>query len=401
MTINREKLIKLLVERTRMTKAEVGSHLDELSNRIMDAADRGKALEIKDFGLFYFDDNDDLSFKASDQLNTEINFEYAGMEPVELKPPQAKSASDSEKSEIGQQKVTSEPETPSEPDPEEDFFGIKEALTDDTENIQAEEEEEFDPESFAKIFEESTEAIEPKKEEEVHKAGTAAHTRKKKKAPVKKRKHKKKERQKKSRGPVANTILVLSGVIILILTFILTNEYVNTPEPSVAETDQPAEIEEPPATAQTDITETETVEPAVGDKVQEDTPADTEQESNETDEPTDNLADEVNSSEQTESIAAEDEVKQGRYGLYGDYIEADGTEYTIVVHSFRTQELAQNVVPELIEEGYRTTVTERTVNNNNVFRVGIGQFDSVDAALREAESLPEPYRNQNFIKRIQ
>ena len=47
----------------------------------------GKALEIKEFGLFYFDEDGNLKFDPSRELSTEINFKYAGMEPVELKPP--------------------------------------------------------------------------------------------------------------------------------------------------------------------------------------------------------------------------------------------------------------------------------------------------------------------------
>ncbi len=86
MKINRAKLIELLVEKTGMGADEIESQLKQLIDRILDAAERGKALEVKEFGMFYFDENGDLKFDPSDELSTEINFKYAGMEPVELKP---------------------------------------------------------------------------------------------------------------------------------------------------------------------------------------------------------------------------------------------------------------------------------------------------------------------------
>ncbi len=86
MKINRAKLIELLVDKTGMDADEIESQLKQLIDRILDAAERGKALEVKEFGMFYFDENGDLKFDPSDELSTEINFKYAGMEPVELKP---------------------------------------------------------------------------------------------------------------------------------------------------------------------------------------------------------------------------------------------------------------------------------------------------------------------------
>jgi len=86
MKINRAKLIELLVDKTGMEADEIESQLKQLIDRILDAAERGKALEVKEFGMFYFDENGDLKFDPSEELSTEINFKYAGMEPVELKP---------------------------------------------------------------------------------------------------------------------------------------------------------------------------------------------------------------------------------------------------------------------------------------------------------------------------
>jgi len=64
MTIDRDELINLLVEKTGMNRDEIEKQLSELTSRIMDAANRGKALEIKGFGLFYFDEDGELTFRA-------------------------------------------------------------------------------------------------------------------------------------------------------------------------------------------------------------------------------------------------------------------------------------------------------------------------------------------------
>ena len=97
MKIDRAKLVELLVEKTGMDSDEIDSQLKQLIDRILDAAERGKALEIKEFGMFYFDENGDLKFDPSDELSTEINFKYAGMEPVELKPPRSGSEPEEDK----------------------------------------------------------------------------------------------------------------------------------------------------------------------------------------------------------------------------------------------------------------------------------------------------------------
>jgi hypothetical protein len=86
MKIDKSRLIELLSDKTGMAADEVQDQLQQLIDRILDAARRGKALEVKEFGMFYFDESGDLKFDPAEELSTEINFKYAGMEPVELKP---------------------------------------------------------------------------------------------------------------------------------------------------------------------------------------------------------------------------------------------------------------------------------------------------------------------------
>lgn len=378
MTVNREKLIQLLAEKTGLAEADVKSQLDELTGRILDAANRGKALEIKDFGQFYFDEEGQLCFKPSGQLDSEINYQYTGLEPVELKPankfqtPAAKK--DEDKPEVP------EPEEIEKPDhaDKKDVYGIGRALagkteSDDMESGESDEEGESD--SFEKLFQNPSDEIKPRHEEEIHKAGTAP----KKETAVKDKSpgHIKK----KSRNPITMIIVIILGFVVLAVGYLLLSEYLDAPEPTTAETAEPVPLVEPPATAETDITETE--EPDEQEEVVE--------------------SEEI-VADGTESVDADVTVttpEEERYGLYGDYVEASGDDYTIVVHSLPNRSLAEQTAEELRQEGFRTSVTERVVNERVVFRVGIGQFETVQSALSESETLPEPYRNQNFIHRIQ
>ena len=364
MTINREKLVQLLVEKTNMKKSEVEAQLNELTKRILDAAHRGKALEIKGFGLFYFDEKAELSFKPSEQLDSEINFQYAGMEPVELKPSQrAAPKSEAEGSAAGEKDFEKTGDKKKEPESEDDVFGIGKTLSAKSED------DDKSSEPFGRLFQDPSSEIKPQKKDEVKKKGTASG----KKAP--KTDQPKKARKKTKRDPMATIIVVIVGVVVLALGYLLISDYLGAPEPDAAETQQQVQTEEPPVTAEQDITDTE--EPIEPEQVEEVGPP----------------ADE---SDETPADAQPD-----NYGLYGSYVEISEPEFTIVVHSLRNAELAEITAEELRQEGYRTSVTQRTVDGQVVYRIGIGQFESIQSAMAEAETLPDPYRNQNFIHRLQ
>ncbi|REL38754.1 hypothetical protein DYD21_02040 [Rhodohalobacter sp. SW132] len=374
MTINREKLISLLVEKTKMEKADVEAQLDELTQRIMDAANRGKALEIKGLGLFYFDEDGELAFKASDQLNTEINFQYAGMEPVEIKPSKKQNLPPADEPADDENVEDKKPDIEPDPESDDDVFGIGKTLkASETEsNDSSEGGPPSDP--FGKLFQNPSDEIKPKPEEKLTKTGTTSDkkttgTNQPKSKPVRKK-----------RDPMVTIIVVIMAVVLLGIGYIAINEYLVAPEPesTVAETEQPVELEEPPVSAEQDLTEPE--EPETPDEV-------------ETDESTTNLPDQADETQ--------DATDQDRYGLYGEYQEFTGSEFTIVVHSIRNRNTAEQTAGELAQDGYRSNVTERTIDGQVVYRVGIGQFESIQDALNEAETLPEPYRNQNFIQRIQ
>src|SRR6056297_2763871 len=181
MTIDRDELINLLVEKTGMNRDEVEKQLDELTSRIMDAANRGKALEIKGFGLFYFDEDGELTFRVSDELDSEINFTHAGMEPIEVQPPKSAAATPSKElpvKEDDEETLPAKKEETDKPVKQEDtadsgdVYGIGKTLASQSDDDDDESEQR---EPFGKLFQEEPAYVkpEPKQKEKISNAGTA------------------------------------------------------------------------------------------------------------------------------------------------------------------------------------------------------------------------------------
>ncbi len=85
MLVDNEKLISLLAENSGMEYDEVEELLAELVAHIKKALENGGEYNIEGFGSFKEADGA-LIFEASESLRTEINYKYAGMEPIELSP---------------------------------------------------------------------------------------------------------------------------------------------------------------------------------------------------------------------------------------------------------------------------------------------------------------------------
>lgn len=83
MHIDHSKLVELLVEATGLDEERVKTQLNELIEEIHEAISEGDAYEVDGFGLFS-GIGDNILFVPSDDLATEINYKYAGMEPIEL-----------------------------------------------------------------------------------------------------------------------------------------------------------------------------------------------------------------------------------------------------------------------------------------------------------------------------
>jgi len=335
MTIDRKKLIELLTDKTDLAREDVEAQLDQLIERIIDAADRGKALEIKEFGLFFFDQDGELKFEPSEELSTEISFKYAGMKPVELKP----------------ERNTAIPR---------DDDQISNIVGDDVIVV---------PKTDQKS---STEKSKP--------------TPKPKSEPSSKPIIKKTPRKKKDRSAVW---AILAFISVLIFGSIL---YFNRPMNTIS--DGSIEVNEPVQqdTEITGLTEND----SNTENFEENS-----DESGEESEIEVQISDEVQIPNEEQMNESEVSTQGELYGLTGNLIEEANDGYSIVVHSFYNEFRASQVADNLSTEGYRTQVTSRTVGGIEVWRVSLGQFESIPDAQEVADSLPEPYNENNFIQRIQ
>ena len=113
-------------------------------------------------------------------------------------------------------------------------------------------------------------------------------------------------------------------------------------------------------------------------------------------EPEDAVTDNVMADPQAEDAAA-----SNGYGLRGSLNEEANDGYSIVLHSLSQEENARSIAAELMADNYRVLVSQRTVNGRNVWRVSVGQFESIANAQEAARTLPSPYNSNNFIQRIQ
>ena len=359
MKIDKQKLVELLVEKTSMEEEEVRSQLDQLIDRIIDAAKRGKALEIREFGLFYFDEAGELKFDPSDELSTEISFKYAGMKPVELKP----------------ERDTSFPEA-EEDDDLEDFDFLSD-ITSDESNVYPGTEEEKG------VFTDEEKPVE-----------------KKKSAPLKSPKFQAKKR--------SGSILWVFGAIVAVAALVLAYLYFIGSLATTTQQPSPAVTQVEPE-ALNDMSEDDQSSSAgESNDVQ---PSETENQGQESETPEAEI--EIESSvEPPEDIIPSDPAEPARetevsnedqplYGLRGSVMEEANNGYSIVLHSFTEEENARNTAESLTQQGYRSIVSSRTVADRTMWRVSVGQFETLQDAQQATRNLPEPYNTQNFIHRIQ
>jgi cell division septation protein DedD len=346
MKIDKDKLVDLLVEKTDMGKNDVEVQLEQLVERIVDAAKRGKALEIKEFGSFFFDEEGELKFDPSDELSTEISFKYAGMEPVVLKPERGTAVSPP---------AVINKETA-------DDAGADAGIT-TGEGISAG--SVLDDTSQKSEIDNKTSKKSPDEKEIV----------------LKPKSHKKTP-QPVHRKPNNAGIWIVAAIIFLALLaggyFYFLDSPTGTQTADETEQTQ-ATPEELPVITDEQIPENIETPPEFGSEQ--------------------DPGDEVTDAE-PESAGVQPE-EQDVFGLMGSVMEEANNGYSIVLHSLNDEETARAEATSLSEQGYRALVSARTVAGNPVWRVSVGQFETLSDAQNAASELPTPYNTQNFIQRIQ
>ncbi|MEP5049626.1 MAG: SPOR domain-containing protein [Balneola sp.] len=81
--IDNEKFIALLADNSGIEKEKVEKYLEELISEMKSSFDEGEGYEVEGFGIFS-KLGSNILFIPSDELETEINYKYVGMEPIEL-----------------------------------------------------------------------------------------------------------------------------------------------------------------------------------------------------------------------------------------------------------------------------------------------------------------------------
>lgn len=347
-TVDREQLIRLLAERTGMDEDRVDQQFVELTDHIRQAETKRETFFIDGFGTFK-PAQDRLEFVPADILATEINNKYAGMKPIEL---------------IGAFKEPDGTDIPVAPPP------------DEAEGRQAREKEKKPevPGVNGKGSDSSgqgapeagppTPTPSPELPAEAPPSPAPA-------AAVK-------TDETLDKDPLGKAIVIVAVILTLSVAGWLAYDFgvfgsggagSNNSSPAEqqrAEQQQSATLpgDQFPG-EETGNTETSEQQPAEGNE----SPPST--------------------------------VEAEPYGLYGEFNQdIDSGFYTIVVHSLRTMELAEEKRQGLVEEGFRTKINEADVNGSTYFRVGIGQFSTIRAAQEAIRELPEPYQNNNFINRF-
>lgn len=128
MHIDHAKLVELISEASGIEPENVEKQLSELIQEIQNALKEGDAYEVEGFGIFSGLGNN-IIFIPSDELSTEINYKYVGMEPIELDTP----APEPDKTEAEDQQT--EPEkAPDEELDDDPFAGLLDEIIDEEES---------------------------------------------------------------------------------------------------------------------------------------------------------------------------------------------------------------------------------------------------------------------------
>ncbi len=100
-------------------------------------------------------------------------------------------------------------------------------------------------------------------------------------------------------------------------------------------------------------------------------------------------------------LAFTENPEESSYGTMGpEPVQLIGA-YTIVLDFIEQKEEAAKEFQTLLNEGYKATLWEAELTPGRpVWRVGIGQFETLNHALAAAQELPEDYAKNHFIIRI-
>lgn len=359
MRIDRTQLVERLSVKTGLDKEEAENRLDRWISETVREADEGKEVQLGSFGTFRREE-ETLAFSPSPVLETELNRKYSGLEPIELIGSYRRPAAVSDREpkgghvvEADQPDAATPPEKP-QPEPEEmgDKIPAAESVTEPAEAGQMS----GDAGKYGWIGRDGAAAGRSESGEGDRGTGD---------------KPPRKRSPKKRRSDPIGTFLTAAVVLLLVLgggwfayEYGFDQTGGSTGSAGISGGDRP-ETGPPPADQD--------------DAGTDDSPA--------------------ASGDEEDAEGEEPQEVRSEWGLTGSVSGAGG--YTIVVHSLNEERVARELEETFLEQGYRVIVRRTTVNGTRYWRVGLGEFETVPDAQQAVGDLPEPYRSEHFIRRIQ
>ena len=427
MILKDEQIVDQLLKQTGLSRREIESHLAELKKHLSNIDD-DERIELPELGEF-IKTGESLRFVPSVELEAEINYKYAGMQPLEIveankqtvEPSTAEMPPDeTEKPISSEEKTEDEQAIDAELTEEEDADGEIE-VREDTEQGKSTETEDTKPtkkygegereaelkkqqDKFTKSVKHEDNRAQPTEDDkqvDANKKQTekdqpvlnSGNTKKSSKSRRKRNVYNPQDKsQKESIFSLLNTIIaiiIIGGIVFLIYKFDSIKENRRARLNQQTEQTQRPENEE-----QTNSNQA-TLNNGTGSGTPTGEDADTD---------TDSGSEKDISSESSASKPADQNAMKSSasaYGLYGNnQTEKPDGGYTIIVYSLKNKAAALNRQSTL-SKNYRAFLLPYTLDSGDTsWRVGLGRFRTVDDALAAADSLKEPYKNNNFIKRI-
>ncbi|MEX0685416.1 MAG: SPOR domain-containing protein [Balneolales bacterium] len=390
--LSHEEFTSALAERLKADPIFIEDRLEDFIESFLATLKKENEVVIDGLGTFVLDKGT-LSLKPDETLALEVNFKYAGMDAIEIMPAYVRKIQHEKKSDTDLDINKDTPLTPlqiSKEEESESQDSVSDKLQDVT-PIKPEPQKEKDTEENSASLEDPfnlEEPIEGKSNTEVANA---------KKEPVNLNKRSEKEKkqpvfqadlEKEQSKPSSNKLLyalAAMAAVMLVTMYIYQSGYMI-----------PFDL---PGNNTTNITH---------QNIQSDTqlPA-SRHELRQGNEPKENISDTENKDQASVSsatIKASLEIAdpdKPEFGIRGEMAELAGRTFTIVVHSLPNYRMGSRERDKIRENGYRATLYSVTLDNGDeTWRVGIGQFETIEDATEAIQKLDEPYKSSNFVARI-
>lgn len=347
--VNEEILTKLVADKSGLNRKEVEAQLDELIQSVKTGAKEGESVKIEGFGTFKPQKKATL-FEPNEILQTEINQKYAGMKPIELmgsfKDSDAAVPAGTTSGEIAKQPQIGKEEGPSQESKSEEYIPPK--PTESTPKNR--------PETETQKEEPSSKEPIPAKAENKTNATTDGNS-----------------------GPMGMIIVIIAIIAALVLAgwlFYSIGAF-SSSEPTAQRTVQSTtHSSNTPNKEQANIGQL-TAGPNI-----------------------------IKTSANGTDVLQENSNKKlvgkkkniSTYGLRGTVQAKAKDGYTIIVHSLVRKKHAFKTLRSIKQQEYRTLMLMTQVNGKKYWRIGIGQFKTIADAQKAAKTLPEPFKNNHFIK---